>query len=245
MIARLFRSLARTNTPRVLLLSGAFCLAGCDSGVHGNGDPARETRELAAFDGILSDSSLDVDVRPGDEFRVELRIDSNLIDLVTTEVAGGRLIIDTKEPIDDPIPGPHARVTLPSLRVVTLRGSGHVRVHEFDPAEELDFRLSGSGTIDAAAEARRVRAVLDGSGSIDLDGSTDFVALELSGSGSIDAYELAGTRGEVELSGSGRIAASVSETVDVDLRGSGRIDLFGGAQIGDYDTSGSGEVRRH
>jgi hypothetical protein len=90
-----------------------------------------------------------------------------------------------------------------------------------------------------------VRAVVDGSGAIDLDGSADHVELELSGSGSIDAYELAAVSGEVELSGSGRIAASLSEHVDVDLSGSGRIDLFGGAEIGDYETSGSGEVRRH
>jgi hypothetical protein len=244
MFIQLLRTFSGSARPGALLVS-LLCLAGCDQGVQGNGQPARETRELEAFDGILADSSLDVDVRPGEEFRVELSIDSNLIDLVTTHVAGGRLIIDTERPVDDLIRGPHARVTLPSLRSVVLSGSGEIRVAEFEPVESLNFRLSGSGSIAAGAVASRVRAVVDGSGAIDLDGSADQVELELSGSGSIDAYELSAARGEVELSGSGRIAASLSEHVDVELSGSGRIDLFGGADIGDYETSGSGEVRRH
>jgi hypothetical protein len=244
MVTQLFRTV-RPPRPQALLLFGAFCLAGCDQGVFGNGQPAEETRELEPFDGIVAESSLDVDVRPGDSFRVELRIDSNLVDLVTTHVAGGRLIIDTERPIEAAVRGPHARVTLPSLRSVVLSGAGEVRVAEFEPVTALDFRLSGAGQIAGNAAASRVRVVLDGSGAVDLDGSADRVDLELSGSGSIDAYELSGVRGAVELSGSGRIAASLSERVDVDLSGSGRIDLFGGAEIGDYDTSGSGVVRRH
>lgn len=242
MIIRLFPGFPAR--PALLVLA-AFCVAGCDQGVAGNGQPARETRQLEAFDGIVAESSLEVDVRAGDAFRVELRIDSNLIDLVTTRVAGGRLILDTERPIDDPIRGPHARVTLPTLRSVRLAGSGELRVGDFEPVESLDFRLSGSGQIAGNAVASRVRVVLDGSGAIDLDGSADDVELELSGSGSIDAYELSAARGVVDLSGSGRIAASVSERVDVDLSGSGRIDLFGGAELGHHDASGSGEVRRH
>jgi hypothetical protein len=216
-------------------------LAGCPDELDGNGIRARETRELDRFSTIESEGALDIAVVQGETYSAVVSIDSNLIDRVETIVDDDRLIIDMRRGFGDALPGPHVRLTVPRLHAAILSGSGSIVVSDFDQDEPLRLSLSGSGELLFSGSAPEVVAELDGSGDIGLAGVADHITLDLSGSGVIDAEELEAYTGDIELSGSGEVRATVRESARVALDGSGEIDLFGAPEV-EVSKSGSGDV---
>jgi Putative auto-transporter adhesin, head GIN domain len=232
-----------------------FCLAGClalssvalgcANVVHGNGQPASEVRPLEGFSAVVSAGSFDVKVEQRDTFLVRVDVDSNILPILRTRVSGGTLVIGSDEDVADLLPGPHVTIGMPRLTSATLSGSGRFSISGIQESEPVSLDLSGSGNVDFQGTAPTITARLGGSGEIDLAGSADSLVARLDGSGSVDARALPARVGSLDLGGSGDMVATVTERVDVSLRGSGHVDLFGGATLGQASTSGSGDIRRH
>jgi len=233
------------KTALLLGLLGCLYLAGCHSGVDGNGERADEERTVPAFSRIRSDCDLDVEVTQGAGPALTVSIDSNLLRLVDTSVVDDTLYIDVREDLGDVIAGPNIRVMVPTLSAAKLAGAGRLSVFLDEPEQALDLYLTGSGDVRFQGRTAALGGYLSGSGDMRFNGETSDVELQLSGSGSIRAAKLAAESGNVELSGSGDISANVTESVRVSLSGSGHIDLYGGANVEQYRSSGSGEIEQH
>jgi hypothetical protein len=228
-----------------LILATAWGAWGCDLGRDGNGERVEETRELAAFSRVRSNSELDVQVVQGAEQALSLNLDSNLIDLVRTRVSDDTLYIETREDIGEMVDGPHVQITLPAITAAKLAGSGSMKLAFDEPELPLDLYLSGSGSMRFEGKAAAIGAFLSGSGDIRLAGEASDARLGLSGSGSIDGRHLTTESADIDLSGSGDVSAHAQSSVRVALTGSGNIDIYGGAAVETYDTSGSGEIDVH
>jgi len=219
-------------------------VTGC-FGIQGDGDRARETRELRAFSKIESHGPFAVDVAPGDGFSARISIDSNLIDHLETHVYDDTLEIDTDAWIADLLPGPHVVVTLPRLRSASVSGSGDLTIHDFDSDEPLRLSASGSSDLTFDGSAPKITATVTGSGDMHLSGGTELADLAVSGSGNLDARELIASEAEVSVSGSGSLRATIDGPVGADASGSGDIDLYGNVQREHFSESGSGDIRVH
>ena len=238
----------RTGTGKARFVLGAaalLALGGCGLiGVDGNGERATEVRPLEGFSAIDSEGSLDVQVTRGDTFRVEVSIDSNLLDRVRTRVSGDTLTIDD-EWIGDTLPGPHVIVTMPVLRRASINGSGAISVTGCNQAEPISLTIDGSGELGFAGSVPRADVRISGSGDARLRGAAPGLAVTVEGSGAVDAIDLAATTADFSISGSGDVAATVSGSARVSISGSGSVDIFGGAVLERVDISGSGSVTRH
>jgi Putative auto-transporter adhesin, head GIN domain len=235
-----------TNSYLLLASLGSLWLMGCDiAGIDGNGRRQDETRDVAAFSRIRSDSELDVKVTQGDEQSVSVSLDSNLLHLVDTRVSGDTLYVDLHDNVDQMVDGPHVLITLPELTAAKLAGSGSMTLAFDEPSMALDLYLSGSGNVSFEGTTAVMGAYLSGSGDIRLAGATSDVDMALSGSGSIRGQHLATGSASIDLSGSGDISATVQDSVKVSLSGSGEINLFGDASVDEYRNTGSGDVVRH
>ena len=236
-----------TNFTWLFAVAGVLCssVVGCSPGIDGNGDRKEETRSVAAFSRVRSDSELDVQIAQGDEESVTVSLDSNLLDLVETRVSGDTLFVNMKDNVDRTVDGPHVLITMPALSAAKLAGSGSLTVSFDAPEQPLDLYLSGSGDLRFVGTTAALGAYLSGSGDIRLQGDTSDADLKLSGSGSIRGQYLTASSASIELSGSGDIAATVQDSVSLGLSGSGRIDLFGAASIDGYRDTGSGEIVQH
>jgi Putative auto-transporter adhesin, head GIN domain len=184
-------------------------------------------------------------VQQGDAFSVSVSIDSNLIDRVQTRVAGTTLIVSVQGSIWGSVDGPHVSVTMPVLSGATASGSGGIRIHPFTQDMDMTLEASGSGGIDAEAAAPRVRADASGSGDIRVRGSAQRIEIDASGSGGVDSAGLPAAEGAISLSGSGGATATIHDSADISITGSGDLDLFGGAQIAHLAQSGSGRLHVH
>ena len=247
-LSRLLSRGSRACLERALLaaaLGFALPLSACEFGVDGNGHRTDELRQVGgAFTRVEDDGELDVFIERGDEFSVVVSIDSNLQHLVDLRVSGDTLVIDSERNLGHTVDGPHVWVTLPRLQGVYLDGCGRMVATGFDSDDVVDLELDGSGLLEFHGEAAQLNVSHDGSGRVLLEGATDSIDLRLGGSGSIDARSCPALDGVFGLSGSGEISATVTETAQVSLSGSGRIDLYGGAVLEHQSVSGSGSIRQ-
>lgn len=231
---------------RIFWAWSALCLPACAwDGVDGNGERVERTRHVDAFTRVHTDSELSVRVVQGEEPSVVVSVDSNLQHLVHTYVEQGTLRVEVDANVHDVVSGPHVRVTVPALAAAKLDGSGQLSVSLDAPEAPLDLFLSGSGDLRYEGRSAALGAYLGGSGEMRLSGETRDVTVELSGSGEVTGQALTAESGSLRLSGSGQLSATVTESVRVSLSGSGRLDLYGGADVEPFERSGSGDFVRH
>ncbi|MBL8552095.1 MAG: DUF2807 domain-containing protein [Hyphomonadaceae bacterium] len=145
---------------------------------------------------------------------------------------------------------------------VDLSQSGCGRTTIADVAEALEINNSGSGSVEAGA-ARTAEVHLAGSGSARIGAIGERLEAKIAGSGQIDVQSLQGeleaktagsgdfrlgggavTEADVEIAGSGSVDIGASvETLDVKIAGSGDVTVRQGVGSLDASLAGSGDVR--
>ena len=207
-----------------LLIHGDVADRSSGVGVEGSGVPATESRDVAPFAAVDLAGSNNVTIHVGGEQSVVVSADDNLLDHVTTTVEGGKLVIGTT-------PGSMATkapmsvdVTVPTLRALTLSGSGTV------VADGID--------------AKRLTVALPGSGILRANGTATTLEVEHAGSGDAQLEGIAASDVHAVLSGSGRIVVTATKTLDATVSGSGAIFYGGDPSQVTTSVTGSGVVMR-
>ncbi len=192
-------------------------------GEDGNGDLIDTAYDLDTCDAIRLECGLDLVVTLGDEQRVVLVMDENLVDNFSLEARGGVLVIDAE---DDPRPSKRARLelTLTALGRVDIEGAGDVDVIGYR-GEELAISV-------------------DGAGDLDLDGTVDRLVIEVDGAGDIDARDLHAREAIVEVDGAGDVELHASESADVTINGVGDVDVHGDPARLQKSVHGLGSIAR-
>jgi len=198
----------------VFVVTGILLVVGHDThrfssgsnAVVGSGVPAEQTRDVPPFGGVDLAGSNDVTVVAGAKRSVVVRGDDNLLDLVTTRVVDGTLVISNKESFQTRSPM-SVEVSTPSLEALSLSGSGAVSAQGVD-GDRLTIALSGSGLLRAVGSAERLDVTLDGSGDAQLEG---LVARDV----------------HAVVNGAGRVVVHATQSLDASVPGSGMVAYSG------------------
>jgi len=210
---------------------------GCTSGRN---ETVTQVLDLNTFDGIKLKIDADVFINQGDEQRVEVEAQQNIIDLIETDVQGRTWEIE----FDDCVRQHNSikiYITIPSIDLITISGSGFVRGENTFTVEDIDLRINGSGDIDLALEADEVDGEITGSGKIILEGSTREFDLSIAGSGDYSTFDLDAQRGDIKITGSGDAEVYVAEFLDIRISGSGDVFYKGFPNL-NVEINGSGRV---
>jgi hypothetical protein len=166
----------------------------------------QEARQVGAFHSITIAGALKVEVTVGKPARVELSGESDLLGKVTTTVKDGVLVIDTPKRLQG---RNHLRatVTMPDLQSLLISGTADMKV---------------TGVANAA-----LAISVPGTGSLTIAGSTDALSLIVDGTGQITADKLAAKDARVEISGTGSASLRASQSIDVNVSGTGSVNVAG------------------
>lgn len=121
----------------------------------------------------------------------------------------------------------------------------HLGVKVAVSAPALDSVVAaGSGTIDATGvKTESFRLELLGSGAATVQGTAERALVTLSGSGSERLFGLVAKRVEVNLTGSGDVEVHASEALKATITGSGNVVYEGGPPKVDREVIGSGTIK--
>jgi Putative auto-transporter adhesin, head GIN domain len=205
----------------VIARSGQNSGTGSGPTVNGSGTAATELRHLPSFTAVELAGTNSVSISVGAEQSVRVRADDNLIGLVTTEVRGGRLVIDETGSFraDEPM---SVSVTMPTLDTLSL---------------------SGTGTLTAdGVRSAQLTVSLDGTGSIRSTGTTDQLRATIGGTGELRLNDLVASRATAAVAGSGSIQLFASEALDATISGTGAITYRGSPGQVTKNVTGTGTV---
>lgn len=240
----------RIATPLIAILAAAsLVVSGCSVSFDGplitasdlKGDSVTEARDVDGFTSIEISGDADLVVRQGDEFDVTITTDSALLEHITTTVDDGELQVTQRYSVIGFSPDVVVAVTVPDLEGVELTGSSNADITGVT-GDTLRIAVDGSADVSAEVAVETLSINISGSGDVTARGTATELVVEISGSGNVAAASLAARTARVEVSGSGEITVSASETLDASISGSGDVRYTGSPRV-TSDVSGSGDVR--
>ena len=126
---------------------------------------------------------------------------------------------------------------------ITSQGSGDLESAKLS-CDDVKIKLQGSGDMTVSKfKTQTVELRADGSGDVDFEGSCDTFDLGHRASGDVDAHTFKCKVVHVKAQGSGDMRVFATNDTTVNIRGSGDVEVYGGASISNMETSGSGSVR--
>lgn len=190
---------------------------------HLSGSVTTEARDATEFTKVELRGTGDVTIITGDTFSVEVTADSALQEYITTSVRSDRLVIAQEFMWLGDVPAIEYTVTMPELHDVTAAGSGSITAANVE-TEDLVVSIAGSGDVTLRGRVTTADVTIAGSGHADLE----FLRVD---------------SGYVDIAGSGSTAVAVSQSLAVDVAGSGTIHATGRAERLTLDVAGSGTFR--
>lgn len=213
--------------------------------IAGTGPVVEEERTLSGFTRISVGTGATVQVTQGATFEVILEAQQNILDIITTEVHHGELVIDNQRHTNIASwEDVHVYITMPEVTGLTLTGSGDIQVQNDINTEEMKLQISGSGNIYLPRlTAHKLLTKISGSGYVQVDeGIVQQQELQISGSGAIRLSGLEAKQAEVTISGSGDARVFVTDFLKVRISGSGDVYYTGNPTI-DVQITGSGRLQ--
>jgi hypothetical protein len=203
-----------------------------------------ETRSLAGFDGVAVSGGIDLTLRQGDSFRVEVTAD-DVADVVT-EVNGGTLEI--KRPRTRGLfnwgDSGSVEVTLPKLVELTASGGSEVRTVGAFSGDRLDLVASGGSEVALEAAVATLNVTASGGSDLRLSGSARTASVQSSGGSDLDASGLIADEADVNSSGGSDLAIGVRNRLVANASGGSDVSYSGEPSTVQVNSSGGGDVRR-
>ena len=200
------------------------------------------TRELFVpeFSNVALTISADLILAEGPDPFVEAKGEENIIDLIERDVHNDTWEIEFERCVRN---HDHLQIfaTMPFFEEIVLSGSGDINSANTLTNTNFDLVLTGSGEIDLDLETFQTDAVISGSGDIELTGISDDLDLTISGSGDFDSFGLESKTASIQITGSGSVELTVTETLNVVISGSGSVFFKGNPQL-NVTITGSGQV---
>ena len=208
--------------------------------VRGNGNNVSRELNLPNFTGIDLDISAEVIITQGDNFKVTVEGESNIIAELETDVRNGIWEIDYDHCVRD-----HDDVTIfitmPRVRSLSISGSGVITSTNIMTVDDINLSISGSGKIDVGLKADDIFSRISGSGKVVLEGEANSLEHNVSGSGDLFAFLLQTRNADIRVSGSGNSEVKVTDNLNVRISGSGDVYYRGRPQV-EVSVSGSGKL---
>lgn len=173
---------------------------------------SEETRNLSSFSAIHIKDHAEVRVRIGSPQEVKI-VSENELDKTETKVEDGALSIH----------GKYAKVyiTLEKLEGIKISGIGKVFADSVITGKNLELSISGSGAVKMPLDVDYLEVNISGLGKLQLEGIANHVENSVSGSGKVDALELKAKDVETKISGVGKFMMDVTESLELNISGSG------------------------
>jgi len=210
-----------------------------------SGKDKKEERKVADFSEISISIAANVELRQGDECKVVLEGDEDILENTKIKVRGDELIIKSNKALNfgwnDEI---KIYITTKNIEKISIAGSATINSKTKINAEKIKFQVSGSGKINIPElETTHIEGSISGSGRINIAGTKPSKRLDLSisGSGKFNSEKLQIEEADIKISGSGKGIVNITEYLKAGVSGSGRVSYYGKPRV-NTNVSGSGKI---
>ncbi len=212
-----------------------------EKGIKGNGKVVKETRDVSGFSKIGVGGAYDVILIQGNNEKVVIEAEENLMEYIKTEVVAGKLKIYNKESLR-PKEGMKVYITFKDLEKIDISGACDLNNEGILSLSDLEIEGSGASDIDLKLKLNELEMDCSGASDIYLEGSAQEFDIEVSGASDLNAFEFEVDECSVSLSGAGHVEVYVNKKLDIDVSGAGSCYYKGSPQV-NQSVSGAGSVK--
>ncbi len=211
-----------------------------------NGQTTKETRKVGTFTGVSLAFSGDIFIKQGSPQSVEIEAEQKTLAVIESELEGSTLVLKTKNGNWRDLGKITVYITMPEIDNLSVSGSGDIICQSLVKTDEIDLKISGSGSIKMQdLSVREIDAVVTGSGDIMLSGAgspSGEMSATITGSGSIRAEGMPVAEVQVTITGSGSASVHATKELETNITGSGSV-LYKGNPLVNANATGSGRTR--
>ncbi|MDT0557649.1 head GIN domain-containing protein [Ichthyenterobacterium sp. W332] len=213
--------------------------------IKGNGNVTTITRTTSDYDGIKCAGSFDYILVAGEEGKITIEGEENLLEYIVTEIKDNQLVVKTQKKINlQTSKNNTIKITIPfkDINHVSLAGSGDLYNKDTISASDLSVALAGSGDLILDVATSNVKGSIAGSGDLTLKGKTENLEAKVAGSGDFHGFNLESNNTTVSVAGSGDAEVVSRKSLKARVAGSGDIEYKGNPEKEDTKVSGSGSI---
>jgi hypothetical protein len=191
-----------------VIIFATILLMGCAQvTITGSGNVVTQDEAISGFDKVDISQSFKVEITKGDNFRVVIRVDDNLVEYLNIVKQGSTLKIGLDPSNSYSIVNAimEAEVTMPELVGLDLSGASVANLSGFESSKSLVVELSGNSDLLGDIQAGDSRFDVSGNSSVTISGSGGDLTVDASGSSDVDLADFPGSDGSVDASGSSTV----------------------------------------
>ena len=214
------------------------------NGVKGDGNVVKQERTIGSFNEIEVGGAFRVFLSQGNEEKLIVEADENLLDIITTEVRGNTLEISTNKDIRN-YDALNIYLTFKEIEELDISGACKLSADNKLRFDDLDLECSGASNVELKFSANNLDMDFSGASDVELYGSADKVELEVSGASNLDAFEFETNYFDIDVSGASHAKIFVKEELSAEVSGAASLKYKGSPVITNHDVSGAGSMKKY
>ena len=234
----------KNNIVVLLSLSLVIILSSCifiGPSRKGNGHVVEQNRKVSSFDKIKVSRGMNVYISQGNEIRVVVKADENLLNIIRTEVDNHTLKVTTSENIRR-ASSKKVFVTVPEISEITSVAGSNVFSENVLHTKQLGITSSAGSNIKLEIDTGELNASASAGSNIKLEGISKSFTGKASSGANIKAEELTTAGCSARVSSGANIFITVTENLEAHASSGGNIIYFGQPKSTDTESSSGGNV---
>ena len=226
--------------------------------IKGSGEVVRLELDFDDFTRVVLTHAARGTIAQGDEYRVVIRVDDNIVDRLrvnrakvhvegdTARAGGTRSGDELKIELEN---GSYSNLTLdveiamPNVTSLGLSGAASAEISGFAVAHAVDFDLSGASRLSGKINTGPLHCRLSGASRLQLSGIGDDLVARASGASRLQLGDFVCADADVDFSGASRGTIHIQGNLDARLTGASSLNYKGNPTLGSVSTSGASTLK--
>ena len=220
------------------------CNFNINTGKNGNGNVVTEDRTVSGdFTEVRGSSGLDVYLSQGEENKIVVEADENLMQYIETDIENGKLIVTTSHNIGHS-ESKKVYVTYKQLNSIEASSGADVIGNSVIKSENLSLKSSSGAELKVEVFSKDLTAKTSSGSDMEISGKASSLNADASSGSELDAKELLVINCNAEASSGAGITVNVKEKLETHVGSGGNIDYYGNPISVNSNKSHSGSVNK-
>jgi len=212
--------------------------------VNGNGNVVTEEREVNQdFDQVRGSRGLDVYLTEGNENKIVVEADENLLDLIETEISNGKLTITSSKNIGR-AKSKKVHVTYVKLNKIEASSGADIIGNSVIKSETLVLDSSSGADIEVEVFTKELYAETSSGADIEVSGKATSLNARASSGSDLDAKKLEVINCKAKASSGADITVNVQGNLDAKASSGGDVKYYGNPVSVTKKDGSSGSIRK-
>jgi hypothetical protein len=209
--------------------------------IRGNGNIKEQVRQVGEFDQIKVTRGMNVYITQGSPAKVVVIADSNLLEVIETEVRGGVLEVTTKENIRW-AKEKKVMVTVEKLSGVETNSGANAWSKSQITSDNLKLEASSGSNLTMEVNAKSLSAECSSGANIHLSGTAKEAELDASSGANLKGQDLKADECHIGASSGGNSSATVMVKLNANASSGGNVDYYGEPTSTNVNSSSGGNI---